>query len=1106
VPSPSTRCRALFPTRRWLVVVLLIGLARPGETQTTAHAFIPLSNGTVAVVDTGSQATLSVLPSITSLFSAAASPDGRWVYAASAAEDTIIVIDVAIPQAVATIVLPAPGFATAFSPDGRSAYVTLASGAVQVIDVLTHSLQGAPIVLPGSTGALGIDVSPDGQTAYAVTDAGLFPINLPLRTVGAPIGSGVLIDVAVTRDGQTAFITSLTTNTVEVVNLATWTAEAPIPVGSFPYNVAISPDGLTAYVTNYTAQSVSVIAVPARMVVATIPVGQFPVGIEFTPDGQQVYVAQRASTALAIIDVATDVVVNLAMDSEMTPESGHFITPTLLVPEGGPLTVSGDADLAAAGFRGFVPFLGGTLRITSPTVLTTNRHLSLLAAGGTIATLGGNAGVSGNLTGPGTLTKTGAGGLALSGSATHAGTIVAGGTLTVLGTHAAPITVAGGILSGDGSVSLVTVASGGLSPGNGIGILHADAVTLSAGAALQIQLTGTTVGTGYDRLDVGGATALNGATLTVTTSFAPSPGTTFLIATNVTGTFAGLAEGAVFAAGGRTYRISYVGGDGNDAVLTALNLAPTIAPIGPQTVPENGTLTLSITVGDPDDGPANLTAVATSSDQAILRDGSGVEVNNDACCVTNGGATRPLRIQPEIGVRGTVTVTVAVSDGITTTTTSFIVTVTGTTYYLAEGATGAFFDTDILLANPNLGPAPISMLFHKANGEEVALARTLPAQSRTTIAANTLAGLEATAFSTVVTSLDGLPLAVERTMRWDASGYGAHGESAAAGAALTWYFAEGAQGYFSTFLLLNNPQTLANVAHITYFTELGTTVSHDYPLAARARTTIDLGSDAALANRSFGIRVTFDRPAMAERAMYFGATPVWEGGHASAGSPTLSPTWFFAEGATGAYFTTFLLLANPNSSAVDVTLTYFPSTGVAVTRTATIPAGQRLTRNIALEDPSLASAAVATHVSSSLPIVAERSQYWGEGRWIEAHNSAGVTAAGLRWMLAEGRVGGPNEAQTFVLLANPGPVAASVTVTFLRTSGAPLVKTFMVGPTSRFNVAVNGAGSQVPELIDEAFGAVIDSTQPIVVERSLYSNANGVTWAAGTNVTATPLP
>jgi hypothetical protein len=43
-------------------------------------------------------------------------------------------------------------------------------------------------------------------------------------------------------------------------------------------------------------------------------------------------------------------------------------------------------------------------------------------------------------------------------------------------------------------------------------------------------------------------------------------------------------------------------------------------------------------------------------------------------------------------------------------------------------------------------------------------------------------------------------------------------------------------------------------------------------------------------------------------------------------------------------------------------------------------------------------------------------------------------------------------------------------------------------------------------LSDEEFGAVIESTQPIAVERALYANANGIVWAAGTNATATRLP
>jgi hypothetical protein len=81
-----------------------------------------------------------------------------------------------------------------------------------------------------------------------------------------------------------------------------------------------------------------------------------------------------------------------------------------------------------------------------------------------------------------------------------------------------------------------------------------------------------------------------------------------------------------------------------------------------------------------------------------------------------------------------------------------------------------------------------------------------------------------------------------------------------------------------------------------------------------------------------------------------------------------------------------------------------------------------------------------------------------------------------------------------------------VTLTFLRSNGSTLEKTFTVSPTSRFNVAVNGPDGSVPELADESFGVDIVSTQPIAAERSMYSNANGVVWAAGTNAAASRLP
>jgi hypothetical protein len=343
-------------------------------------------------------------------------------------------------------------------------------------------------------------------------------------------------------------------------------------------------------------------------------------------------------------------------------------------------------------------------------------------------------------------------------------------------------------------------------------------------------------------------------------------------------------------------------------------------------------------------------------------------------------------------------------------------------------------------------------------------------------------------------------------MWWDNTGYGSHTEKASDGPALTWAFAEGSQGYFHTYFLLLNPNATANVAHVTYVLEGSAPVTRDYVVPATSRRTIDCSTEAALINQSFGALITFDAPGMAERAMYFGESPLFSGGHASAGVNTPATSWFLAEGATGAFFDTFVLLANPQDATANITLKYLPASGLPVTKTLTLAGHQRQTINISTEDASLASAAVSTQVNSDIPILVERSQYWPHGGWYEAHNSAGETSPALKWGLAEGRVGGTKNAQTYILVANPNSVSADITATFLRVDGTTVVKHFTVPATSRFNISVVPGGGDVPELADESFGTVIEATQPVMVERSLYTDAGGVTWAAGTNATATRLP
>jgi autotransporter-associated beta strand protein len=431
-------------------------------------------------------------------------------------------------------------------------------------------------------------------------------------------------------------------------------------------------------------------------------------------------------------------------------------------------------------------------------------------------------------------------------------------------------------------------------------------------------------------------------------------------------------------------------------------------------------------------------------------------------------------------------------------------------YYLAEGATGGFFDEDVVIANPNDTDAPVTLTFLQEGGGTIVEHRTVPKQARLTVHVDQVAGLENASPSVQIVSDLKLPLIAERSMFWDGSYYGGHTANAVAKPERKWVFAEGFQGFFDTYLLIANANAVETAATVTFLRENDTPVVKTIPIAAFARKTIYAGDFSELIGRAFGMVVDATQPVIAERSMYFASLPnrLWTGGHVNTGVTAPSTSWFHAEGATGGFFNTFILLSNPQTTEAHIDLRFLLEDGTTIVKTKTLPAGQRLTVNPATEgEPRLLNAAVSTIVASDVAIVSERSMYWpGDATpFGEGHNSSGVVATATRWGLAEGRIGAPRNFTTYILLANPSTTAAQVAVTYLRELGASVTKTYTVPPTSRFNIDV---ASAVPELRDESFGARIEVTNgvPIAVERSLYWDANGIFWAGGTNALATPLP
>jgi hypothetical protein len=426
---------------------------------------------------------------------------------------------------------------------------------------------------------------------------------------------------------------------------------------------------------------------------------------------------------------------------------------------------------------------------------------------------------------------------------------------------------------------------------------------------------------------------------------------------------------------------------------------------------------------------------------------------------------------------------------------------------LPEGATG-FFAERIALANPDSTPADVTMTFLRpAPSSPITRTYSLLPYGRTTVDVNSVAGLGQADVSTVITANTGGVVA-ERTMFWGDQYYGGHTGKAIERTGTTWYLAEGAaNNFFTTFVLLANPGSTAATATVTFLLEPSGTFTKTYAVPANSRVTIytnevqDTSGGRPLNGKSFSTQVTSTAPIAVERSMYFTNTRVWNGGHEAAAVPAPRTNWYVAEGATGSFFTTFLLLANPNTSPTTATIRYLLPGGQVVTRTQALAAQSRTTISV---NGVVPNTDVSMDVSAPLPIIVERAMYWPGGNWNEAHASAGIAATGTTWGMAEGELGGSRGFQTYILIANPTAIAATVRLRFMVENGTSFVTSnFTVPANSRVTRSAadfQGAG----QLTDGArFGVLVESMNGVAlaVEHAIYWNGGGEFWGAGSNET-----
>jgi RHS repeat-associated protein len=247
----------------------------------------------------------------------------------------------------------------------------------------------------------------------------------------------------------------------------------------------------------------------------------------------------------------------------------------------GTIAADGDGTLTAEGAANFnngtlsggtwQASAGSTLRLIGANITTDAADLVLDGAGSQIFSDTGTTNALASLasvTAGARFTVQNGAGLSTTASAfTNAGTVVIGnastltmpgaytqsaGTTTVNGTLAPGGTVAvnGGVLSGAGTVRGSVVNAGQVTPGNAPGILTITGnYTQTASGALNVEVGGTTPGSGYDQLNISGTATLGGTlNISLINGFGPAFGQTFQVMSfaGSTGNFAsinGLQQG-----------------------------------------------------------------------------------------------------------------------------------------------------------------------------------------------------------------------------------------------------------------------------------------------------------------------------------------------------------------------------------------------------------------------------------------------------------------------------------------------------------------------------------------------------------------------------------
>jgi len=293
----------------------------------------------------------------------------------------------------------------------------------------------------------------------------------------------------------------------------------------------------------------------------------------------------------------------------------------------------------------------------------------------------------------------------------------------------------------------------------------------------------------------------------------------------------------------------------------------------------------------------------------------------------------------------------------------------------------------------------------------------------------------------------------------------------------TWYLAEGTTAWgYDSYITIENPNTSAVSATVTYMTDAGAVPGGDIDLPPMSQATVN--PEGILGEKDFSTKVecTDGKTIAVDRTMtWTGPGAPSPDGHCSIGVTAPATTWYLPEGSSAWGFDCWLLVQNPNSTEATAQVTYMIEGDDPVTVEKKIPANSRKTYNMAND---IGNKDASIKVQADIPVIPERAMYKNDNR--EGHDSIGTTTPATSYYLAEGTTAWGFT--TYVLVQNPSANQATVEVTYLTSSGEV--------PHPENPITMNGNSRKTIRVNDylpgSDFSTRVTGSQAIIAERAMY--------------------